>query len=84
MDPDKLPRLPRAVKNSTDPVVVGLISVMRQALQYNATERPTAQDIANELEGLYDSTEQRAEVARRLYYKVHLQHLVKRIVGDDG
>ena len=69
-NPDKPPQLPQSVENSTDPVIVGLISVMRQALQYNASDRPSAQDVANELEGLYNSTDQRAEVVRTLYYKM--------------
>ena len=69
-NPEKQPQIPQSVENSTDPVIAGLVSVMCQTLHYNASDRPSAQDVVNELEGLYNISDQRAEVVRTLYYKM--------------
>lgn len=67
---DNVPQLPEAVEYSTDPITIGLKSVMRQALQHNESDRPTAQSIVEKLEGLYSSAEQQKEVLDKLYYKI--------------
>ena len=63
------PRLPDRIEQSTDPAVMGIKSVIRKALQYNATDRPTAREMALELENIFKSPEQRQEVIERLSYK---------------
>lgn len=67
---ENVPQLPEAVEYSTDPITIGLKSVMRQALQHNDSDRPTAQSIVDKLEGLYSSAEQQNEVLDNLYYKI--------------
>jgi hypothetical protein len=65
-----VPQLPPTVEYSTDPITIGLKSVMRQALQHNDSDRPAAQSIVKKLESLYSSAEQQKEVLDKLYYKI--------------
>jgi hypothetical protein len=81
-NPENEPQLPQMVENSTDPVIIGLKSVMRQALQHEECNRPTSQEIVKQLEVLYSSAEQQEEVLQTLYNKIP-EVLIQRF-GSSG
>jgi serine/threonine protein kinase len=66
----ELPILPKKIENSKDSTIIGLKNVMRQALQYNPDDRPTIQEIANQLKGLYESPQQQKIVQNSIRLKL--------------
>jgi serine/threonine protein kinase len=66
----KLPSLPSKIENSRDSTIIGLKNVMRQALQYNPNDRPTMQQIVNQLKGLYESPKQQKIVQNSIRQKL--------------
>ena len=46
------PSLPEVITNSTKPVVVGLVNMMKRAFALNSAERPSAQDLLRDLNAI--------------------------------
>lgn len=66
------PLLPKEIEKSDDATIIGLKRIMRRCLQYNAADRPTAQELVNLLDAMYQSREQQEEVRIGILKKLTL------------
>jgi serine/threonine protein kinase len=66
------PQLPEAVEGSNDTAILGLKKIMREALNYNVTNRPSALELKKKLQGIFHSPQEHREVQKSLSLKLLL------------
>jgi hypothetical protein len=64
------PLLPQTIEESKDATIIRLKTVMRQALHYNAANRPTAQELAKHLKAMYTNPQQQDVVRKSISAKL--------------